>query len=86
MLNGEQKIVDFIRDDIVAGQPVEFDRDTSLLESGLIDSMGLFRLITFLEETFNIRIPESDMVAENFQSVSKISEHVEKLLEKTGRS
>ena len=85
MLDGEQKILDFILADVPAGAGEGIDRQTQLLEAGLIDSMGLFRLIAFLEETFGISIPETDIAASNFESISKISQYVEELLHRANR-
>lgn len=85
MLDGEQKILDFIRADAPAGGSEGIDRQTHLLEAGLIDSMGLFRLIAFIEETFGVSIPETDIAASNFESISKISQYVEELLHKGNR-
>jgi acyl carrier protein len=54
----------------------DFSDDQSLFQAGVIDSLGVFRLISFLEETFPITIDDQDMVPENFQSVTNISNFV----------
>ena len=46
--------------------------DTSLLDSGIIDSLGLVRLVVFLEERFGITIGDTDLLPENFASVNAI--------------
>lgn len=79
MLDGEQQIIEFIAMDMAAGEGAAIDRDTPLLDSGLIDSMGLFRLIGYIEERFAIRFPEEDLVADNFQSVGTIAHYIERL-------
>jgi acyl carrier protein len=45
---------------------------TSLLESGILDSLSLLRLVVFLEEEFGITIGGADLLPENFTSVSTI--------------
>ncbi len=50
--------------------------DESLLQANVIDSLGVFRLIAVLEDTFSITIEESDMVPENFQSLNDIANFV----------
>ena len=40
-----------------------------LFELGLIDSMNLVRLLSFLEETFEVRIPVSMVTDDNFASI-----------------
>jgi len=72
----EQKVREFISGEFLAGGSTDFDRDSYLLETGVIDSIGLFRLITFLEETFHVRIPDQDLLAENFQSLNHIMKYI----------
>jgi acyl carrier protein len=51
----------------------------SLLDRGAIDSVGLLHLITFLETTAGVRVPEVEMVPENFESVEAIEAFVARL-------
>ena len=53
-----------------------FTDDESLTENGVVDSLGMFRLVTFLENNFNVRIADEDIVHENFRSVSEIERFV----------
>ena len=46
--------------------------ETSLLESGILDSLSLLRLVVFLEEQFGITMGEADLLPENFGSVNTI--------------
>ncbi len=60
-----------------AGRGVtEVKDDDSLLKNNVIDSLGVFRLIAFLEETFPLTVEDSDMVPENFQSLNDIGSFV----------
>ena len=45
---------------------------TSLLESGILDSLSLLRLVVFLEERFGITMGDADLLPENFASVDAI--------------
>ena len=51
--------------------------DDSLLDRGLIDSTGILELVTFVEETFGLKVADNDLVPENFDSVSNIAKFVE---------
>ena len=54
-----------------AGRGVtELKDDEPLLTSNIIDSLGSFRMIAFLEETFPLTIEDTDMVPENFQTLN----------------
>jgi acyl carrier protein len=46
--------------------------ETSLLESGILDSLGLLRLVVFLEEQFGITLGDADLLPEKFASVNTI--------------
>jgi len=46
--------------------------DTPLLDSGILDSLGLLRLVVFLEERFGITMDDADLMPENFISVNSI--------------
>ena len=60
-----------------AGRGVtEVNDDDSLLKTNVIDSLGAFRLIAFLEDTFPLTVDDSDMVPENFQSLNDIESFV----------
>ena len=39
----------FVRDDLLMGRDIEILPDTYLFEEGLVDSLGILRLIAFLE-------------------------------------
>ena len=48
----------------------------SLLESGLIDSMGVLELVTFLESTFSIQVADEEVVPENLDTIAGIVAYV----------
>ena len=52
--------------------------DTSLLENGIIDSTGMLELITFIEETYGISLDDDEMVPENLDSISNITEFIQR--------
>ena len=46
--------------------------DDSLTMNGVIDSLAIFRLVSFLEDTFGVRIADEEIVNENFRSINEI--------------
>ena len=50
--------------------------DTSLLDSGLIDSTGILELVSFLESAFGIELADEDVVPEHFENVRAITAYV----------
>lgn len=55
--------------------------DEDLLGSGIIDSMGVIKLVVFLEKTFDIGVSDEDVVPENFQSLNCIVKFVEQKIQ-----
>ncbi len=45
---------------------------TPLLETGVLDSLSLLRLVLFIEERFGIAVDDVDLVPEHFASVDAI--------------
>lgn len=73
-MNTNDTIRGFINDEILHGTlaaPLK-DQDP-LIESGIIDSMGVMTLLAFLEDQFSIQIPGEELIPENFSSISTIT-------------
>lgn len=45
---------------------------TSLLETGILDSLSLLRLVVFVQEQFGVTVDDADLVPENFDTVDTI--------------
>lgn len=45
----------------------------SLLDTGIIDSMGILELVTFIEEHYAIALSDEDMVADHFASIPSLA-------------
>jgi len=54
----------------MARKQSSFGDDTSLLKSGIIDSMGVQDLLIFLEEVFKITIYDEDLQPGNFETIA----------------
>lgn len=50
----------------------DFTKDTSLVTSGIIDSMGIIEVVEFLEKNHKVIIEDKDITTENFDSVTNI--------------
>jgi acyl carrier protein len=47
-----------------------------LLGSGLVESMGMMKIIGFIEDEFEISIPPQDMVIEHFLTVEAMVNYI----------
>jgi len=55
--------------------------DEDLLEQGIIDSLGLMKLIAFMEKTFDIKIIDEEIIPENFQCLNSMVKLVEQQMQ-----
>jgi acyl carrier protein len=69
----ELALLVFVRDDLLKGKPVAVDAETYLFDDGLVDSLGILRLIAFLELQLGRSIPDSEVVMEHFRSVGAMA-------------
>lgn len=53
-------------------EPSKIQDDTMVFKEGYFDSMGFMMLITFIEEEFGVKVSDSDLVEENFESINAI--------------
>ena len=50
--------------------------DASFLESGIIDSLGIIELVTFVEKTYGVSVADNELLPENFDSVAKLGSYI----------
>ncbi|MEM8523595.1 MAG: acyl carrier protein [Bacteroidota bacterium] len=72
----KDKIIQYIQAEILQDGDDPITSDEDLLTSGLLDSMAAMRLIGFLEETFEVKIPPEDMVIEHFMTVDAMESYL----------
>jgi acyl carrier protein len=71
-------IKNYIIQELMYDRPgVELTIDTPLIEEDIIDSMGIFRLIAFLEEQFGFTLKHEEVVMESFETIVAIAALVE---------
>jgi acyl carrier protein len=78
----ESDIRRFITDNFpLGGSGSELAGSDSLLEVGVIDSVGVLELIEHLEATYEFQIPDADVLPENLDSIDAIARYVSRRLE-----
>ena len=50
--------------------------EASLLEEGVVDSMNVLELVTFVEGEFDLKVPQEDVVPDNFDSVRSLATYI----------
>ena len=65
----------YVQDTLLGGRSVADDEE--LLLSGMLDSLAVMSLVSFVEQTYALKVPFEDVVIENFESLEAIGQYVE---------
>ncbi len=77
-MDAREEIQKYIAENLLFAQgDVTVDDHTSFLNEGIIDSVGVMDLVLFVEERFNLQVPDSDVTRENFDSVASLVRYIE---------
>ncbi len=75
----QAQIRDFIaRNLLFSDDGFNYDDDASFLEEGIVDSVGIMELVLFIEEQFGFSVADEDLTPDNFDSVNKLANYVER--------
>ena len=82
-MEGKTKLVtESVRQFIVGNFPSARRRalndDDPLLENGIVDSLGVLDIVSFLESEFGITVSDDELIPENFGNIQSIAGYVEK--------
>lgn len=79
--NVAQRILSYLAKVTAEGGGTEsMTLQTGLIESGLVDSIGLVGLIQFVESEFGLQIPDSDLNPELFETPASVADYVARRL------
>jgi acyl carrier protein len=76
------RVLAYLRDELRADDPALTAR-TELISSGVIDSVDLVRIATFLEGETGLAIPDGDVTVDNFESIERMLAYLERRGAKT---
>jgi acyl carrier protein len=72
------RITDFIITEVNPElQLTALDDDEPLIESGIIDSLGVLKIMSFLDEAFGVDLSSAEINLQNFKDVQTICRLVE---------
>jgi acyl carrier protein len=73
----EAVLKDYITNEIAStSSHTKIEDDTKLIETGILDSLSILKLVTFIEEKFSLRVVPEDVVEENFETPASIGRYV----------
>lgn len=62
-------------------EDVDFTAETALIDDGILDSFDVLQIISALNEEYDISIPASEIIPDNFNSAESLLKMVERLQE-----
>ena len=77
MTDSSNPLLDSIRSFLVSSFPLateDIQISDSLLESGIVDSMGVLEIVQFLEAELGVTLEDEDLVGENFETIQNIAD------------
>lgn len=70
----EQEVRRFVVENFLFGEDDgSLQLEDSFLDSGVIDSTGVLELVTFLEQQYEIKIDDTELVPDNLDSIARVS-------------
>lgn len=75
--NTMSKLSSFITSEILKQPGRDLAPEAPLLSSGLIDSFSLMDIALYVEDTFGVRIEDTDLNAETFDSIKELADLIE---------
>ena len=70
------EITRYVTAELVGDPNMELESDVELLMDGIVDSIGAVRLVGFIEQRWNVRVPPQDVTIENFGTIADITNYV----------
>jgi acyl carrier protein len=67
-----QEVRSFIAAEYLLGRDDDLADNASFLEEGILDSTGVLQLISFMEETYGIKVEDEEVVPDNLDSINKV--------------
>ncbi|SEQ37121.1 Phosphopantetheine attachment site [Butyrivibrio sp. TB] len=60
-------------------EDVDFENETALIDDGILDSFDILQIISALNDEYDISIPASEIIPDNFNSAESLWAMVERL-------
>ena len=71
-----QQVRGYISKQVLDGRDIGLNETTPLLEWGLINSLEIVRLLSFVQQQFNIEVPGEMIIADHFINLASVTDLV----------
>jgi acyl carrier protein len=75
-MNRRTALAQYIKSEIMRNPNAKLSDSEDLLSAGILDSLAILQLVAYIEEAFKIRVPDEDVVFENFQSIDALDQYL----------
>lgn len=72
-----EQITGFITSHFPLARNRKIKSDDQILEKGILDSLGVLELVSYIEREFDINISDEDLVPEHFQTIKHITTFIQ---------
>jgi acyl carrier protein len=72
----EESIRKFVLERFPLARQRNVSNQESLLENGILDSLGILEVVTFVEGEFQITVDDEELQPDNFSSIASMSAYV----------
>ena len=69
-------LINYVAAEICGEHTLQLNEEDLLLEKGIVDSMGMMRLVLYIEKKFDLKVPPKDMTVENFRTIKDIGNYI----------
>ena len=76
----KERLREFVGVEVLGfGDATRLSEDESLISRGLIDSLALMKIVTFIEVETAVHVPDAEVIPANFESICSIDSMVSRL-------
>lgn len=78
-MDTKAKVKSFIIDNFLYGDDSkDVGVDQSFYDNGIVDSTGVLAIINYIEENYNVSVADEEITPENFDTIGRIAEYIER--------
>ncbi len=86
MESTQAALLRFVNEDLLGGTGGAAGSDDEIVLDGTVDSLGVARLIGFMESEFDVAVPAEDVTIENFRSITTMAAYLHQRVESKAAS
>lgn len=75
----------FVQENLIKDPKSTLQDTDDWLANGLVDSVGIIQIVSFVERDFKTRVPEEDVTVDNFKSLKDVANYLERRRQRRGQ-